>query len=183
MREQLLLDAAIEVLAAGGVRQLTHRAVDAAAQLPLGSTSNRFRSRDALLTGALNRILEREMAVWSALASTKDLDDVGGFASALGRLVEKLTGEHRSLSLARHAVFVEASNRPQLGEEAEKGRAELANWMMPALLTLGSRDPKAHLQYLLALIDGLLTSRLVHPAPDADPAPAIAALLRGLISH
>ncbi|GAB3536254.1 TetR family transcriptional regulator [Arthrobacter tecti] len=182
MREQLLLDAAIEVLAAGGVRQLTHRGVDAAAQLPLGSTSNRFRSRDALLTAALNRILEREMAVWAALSKETE-NDVGGFASALGRLVEKLTGEHRSLTLARHAVFVEASNRPQLGEEAEKGRAELANWMMPALITLGSHDPKTHLQYLLALIDGLLTSRLVHPAPDADPAPAIAALLRGLISR
>src|SRR5262245_42599709 len=50
-RELVLLDAAIEVLAERGTRGLTHRAVDARAGLPLGSTSNRFRTRNALLGG------------------------------------------------------------------------------------------------------------------------------------
>lgn len=180
-REEVLLDAAIEVLAAGGVRQLTHRAVDVAAGLPLGSTSNRFRSRDALLGGVLNRILERETAVWASSAGRSGTIDVGGFSAALGRLIEALTGTHRTLTVARHAVFVEAGNRVWLGEETTRGRSQLADWMVPALITLGSRDPQAHLQYLLALVEGLLVSRLVHPAPSADPAAAIEALLHGLV--
>lgn len=44
-----IADAALAVLAAEGSRGLTHRAVDEAAGLPSGSTSNHFRTRSALL--------------------------------------------------------------------------------------------------------------------------------------
>ncbi|HEY1322382.1 MAG TPA: TetR family transcriptional regulator C-terminal domain-containing protein [Streptosporangiaceae bacterium] len=51
-------DAAIAVLAGQGARGLTHRAVDRAAGLPPGTTSNYARTREALLTLALARIAE-----------------------------------------------------------------------------------------------------------------------------
>ncbi|HEY1323258.1 MAG TPA: hypothetical protein VGF32_23575, partial [Streptosporangiaceae bacterium] len=51
-------DAAIAVLADQGARGLTHRAVDRAAGLPPGTTSNYARTREALLTLALTRIAE-----------------------------------------------------------------------------------------------------------------------------
>jgi AcrR family transcriptional regulator len=51
-------DAAIAVLAGQGARGLTHRAVDRAAGLPPGTTSNYARTREALLTLALTRIAE-----------------------------------------------------------------------------------------------------------------------------
>jgi Tetracyclin repressor-like, C-terminal domain len=51
-------DAAIAVLADHGGRGLTHRAVDQAAGLPPGTTSNYARTREALLTLALTRIAE-----------------------------------------------------------------------------------------------------------------------------
>jgi Tetracyclin repressor-like, C-terminal domain len=51
-------DAAIAVLADHGGRGLTHRAVDQAAGLPSGTTSNYARTREALLTLALTRIGE-----------------------------------------------------------------------------------------------------------------------------
>ena len=55
-------DAAIVVLADQGARGLTHRAVDRAAGLPPGTTSNHARTRAALLTLALARIAELEAA-------------------------------------------------------------------------------------------------------------------------
>ena len=92
-RETRLLDAAIDVLGTRGMRQLTHRAVDAAAGLPVGSTSNRFRTREALLVGVLRRILERETAMWTRLAIDIRIPTVEAVAAAIGRLLEELSDE------------------------------------------------------------------------------------------
>ena len=93
-REQRLLDAAIDVLGTRGMRQLTHRAVDAAAGLPVGSTSNRFRTRESLLVGVLRRILERETAMWTRLAIDIRTPTVEAVASAIGRLLESSPTTH-----------------------------------------------------------------------------------------
>ncbi|UVI37399.1 TetR/AcrR family transcriptional regulator [Brevibacterium spongiae] len=55
-RKDVVTDSAIAVVAEQGVRGLTHRAVDALAELPVGSTSNVYRTRDALITGIMERI-------------------------------------------------------------------------------------------------------------------------------
>lgn len=51
-RRRALLDAAIDVLADHGARGLTYRAVDTAAAVPAGTTSNYFPDRDNLLAQA-----------------------------------------------------------------------------------------------------------------------------------
>ena len=61
-----MADAAIAVLADHGGRGLTHRAVDQAAGLPPGTTSNYARTREALLTLALTRIAELDAAEGAA---------------------------------------------------------------------------------------------------------------------
>jgi DNA-binding transcriptional regulator YbjK len=182
-RERLLLDAAIDVLADGGIRRLTHRAVDARAGLPVGSTSNRFRSRDTLLAGVLHRLLERETAVWTRMSAGMSTDSIDAFAARLGRVVEALGGSERKLTLARHAVFAQAARQPALRTELRAARRQIAAWMGPLLTDLGSRDPGGDLRYLLALLDGLLSSQLVDPTRNFTPAPAIAALLHGLIDQ
>ncbi|HLL33473.1 MAG TPA: TetR/AcrR family transcriptional regulator, partial [Streptomyces sp.] len=48
-RADLVADTALALLAERGMRGLTHRAVDEAAGLPQGSTSNVARTRQALL--------------------------------------------------------------------------------------------------------------------------------------
>ena len=61
------LDAAVELLGVHGLRALTHARVDERAGLPLGSTSNWFRTRRALLGGVVDWIAERERADFDAL--------------------------------------------------------------------------------------------------------------------
>jgi AcrR family transcriptional regulator len=61
-RKRQVGDAAIAVLAEHGARGLTHRAVDQAAGIPPGTTSNYARTRAALLTLALTRIAELDAA-------------------------------------------------------------------------------------------------------------------------
>lgn len=179
-RETLLLDAAIQVLAEGGIRRLTHRAVDAQAGLPLGSTSNRFRTRDALLGGVLQRLLERETALWTRLSLDTSTHSIDEFAGRLGSVVESLGDTERALTVARHAVFAEAMQQPALRTALDTARRQLTEALSPLLIELGSRNP-GDLRRLLALVDGLLLSQLIDPAPDLAPGTAIAALLHGLI--
>ncbi len=162
------------------MRQLTHRAVDARAGLPLGSTSNLFRNRDALLSGALQRILERETHAWNALAA--ELRPLNGdtFAAAVGRIVRELTTRERVLTLARYAAFLEAGLRPELSALIADGQRQIATWAVPVITALGSADPPRDLGIVLSLVDGLIGGQLAVPHRDFDPADAIATLLRGI---
>lgn len=182
-RELLLLDAAISVLAEGGIRRLTHRAVDAQARLPVGSTSNLFRTREALLAGVLKRLLDRETALWPRMPGRMSTRDIDAFAAGVGSVVETLSDTERELTLARHAVFTEAARQPALRAELQAARGQLAERLAPSLAELGSWRPEQDLRQLLALVDGLLTSQLVDPTPDFAPAAALASLLHGLIGE
>jgi AcrR family transcriptional regulator len=163
------------------MRHLTHRAVDAAAGLPVGSTSNRFRTREALLVGVLRRILQRETTASTGLAMEIRTGSIEAVAATVGKGIQELSDAGRVLTQARRAVFVEAGNQPILREEIVRAQQELSAWMAPLLAELGSSDPWGHVPHLLALIEGLLGNQLVTRAPDFDPATAVAALLRGLI--
>ncbi|WP_158847000.1 TetR/AcrR family transcriptional regulator [Saccharothrix deserti] len=179
-RQQQVLDAAIRVLGTGGMRQLTHRAVDTEAGLPQGSTSNHFRTRDALITAVLGRLLERETALWTTLAA--DVATPEAFARAVGELIRHLA-EDRVMTLARHALFVEVAQRPELRADVDKAHREIAGWALPLIADLGATDPPADLALLLAVIDGLLANHLANPGPRFDPAAAVRTVLRGILAR
>ena len=58
-RRDRLADAGLAVLAREGARGVTYRAVERAAGLPAGTTSNYFRNRDDLLAALATGIYER----------------------------------------------------------------------------------------------------------------------------
>ncbi|HEY0694282.1 MAG TPA: TetR family transcriptional regulator, partial [Kribbella sp.] len=71
-RRAAIADAAIRLVATRGLRGLTHRAVDAEAGLPPGSTSYYLRTRDALLTACVNRMLDHDAAAVGQMPPTAD---------------------------------------------------------------------------------------------------------------
>jgi DNA-binding transcriptional regulator YbjK len=181
LRAERILDAAIEVLGARGSRYLTNRAVDVAAGLPLGSTSNRFRTREALLVGVLERLLQREGARWTTVAAELRSPTISSFADAVGQQLTALAVEDRVLSLARRAVFIEAARQPALGEALRRAQDEITTWLAPILAGLGVPDPRRQARSVMALMDGLVSHQLVNPDPGFDPAAALDALVRGLV--
>lgn len=125
-RRAALLDAAIEVLAKEGARGLTFRAVDAEAQVPVGTASNYFSSRDELLTQVGHRYYERlepDAAVLEAmLAGPRDRDRV---TELMRDIVERVT-TFRSGYLALLELRLESTRRPELRELLSKRiRADL----------------------------------------------------------
>ncbi|EST39342.1 hypothetical protein N566_02510 [Streptomycetaceae bacterium MP113-05] len=181
--EALILDAAIEVLAVGGMPSLTHSEVDARAGVAEGSTAERYPTRDDLLGAVLHRILDRETAVWARLTPAPGESTIDGFADRMGRLIHTLAGPERSVTKARHAVFAQLGSVPGLRAELDSSSSRVTEWLGPLLVELGSRRPEADLDRLLVFIDGLLAAQVDAPAAEGPPAPAIAGLLHGLIDR
>ncbi len=90
-RKDVVTDSAIAVVAEQGVRGLTHRAVDAMAELPVGSTSNVYRTRDALITGIMERIGELNARRLERLLDTAGNDETTQLDAAVGLCMELLT--------------------------------------------------------------------------------------------
>ncbi|MFJ4775317.1 TetR/AcrR family transcriptional regulator [Streptomyces sp. NPDC088762] len=168
-RRTVLADAAIEVLADTGMRGLTHRAVDRAAGLPPGTTSAYFRTRAALLTALVRRLVARDQAELQAAAAAiapprSAAELVDGFA-ALAR--ERLTGEGRRRSLARYTCAVESVRDPELREilvPRENAGRDLVRAFLAAHGAGG--DPDARTHTLLACVDGLILDHLLAGAGE-----------------
>ncbi|MFJ9680033.1 TetR/AcrR family transcriptional regulator [Streptomyces sp. NPDC101194] len=108
-RRDRLGDAAIVVLAEAGSRGLTHRAVDAAADVPLGTTKNYFPTREALLRASTERIIE----LYAAIPRPAPVDRAG-LAVLLRTLLEHVEGPGRVRVLALLELQREATRTPWL---------------------------------------------------------------------
>jgi DNA-binding transcriptional regulator YbjK len=108
-RRDRLRDAAIEVLAEAGGRGLTHRAVDAVADVPVGTTKNYFPTRDALLASVAERCVELYRQV-----PTQPPTDRESLAAMLCALLENVAGPGRSRLLAISELRCEAARKPWL---------------------------------------------------------------------
>jgi len=182
-RREELLDAAIAVLGEQGIRRLTHRDIDAAAGLPSGSTSNYFRTRDALIEGVVARFVARERAAWERIAAVTDPSTPAELAAALTLFVRDATDAGRSLTLARLAIFVEAGLRPGLQEWLAESAAETRRWGARWLRAVGSARPESDAQTVLDLLDGVILHQIAFPDPRFDPTARVAALIDLLVER
>ena len=181
-RRRTIADAGITVLAREGSRGLTHRAIDAVAQVPTGTTSNYFRSRDALIEGLVDRIGER-------LAPTpEDLERrsaaVPGaalFADYVRDIVRRLTAD-RDVTLALFELRLEGGRRPEVA--AVLGAWQRAGFEGDVAFNTAAGLPGGRREIALFhyAIDGLLLDRLTTPIdPDTPTDDVIDDLVAGLI--
>ncbi|WP_148575607.1 TetR/AcrR family transcriptional regulator [Nocardioides caldifontis] len=182
-RQAELLDAAIETIGTIGLRGLTHRAVDDAAGLAHGSTSNHFRSRDALLIGVAERFVERERAAFEAIARTEVVVTPEDLGRTIGRFAIASTRENRSLTLARYSLLVEAAMRPTLQQTMREGGADVNAWALQWLRAVRSPHPERDWVVLANFVTGLVLHELAHPTDDFDPTPRITELIDILVEE
>lgn len=180
-RREDLLDAAIAVLGERGIHALTHRAVDAAAGLPAGSTSNHFRTRHALLDAVVEHFSARERANWEDIASRMSATTPHELALALTAFAQEMTGPQRTLSLARYAILVEAGIRPQLRAQLAATGGRVNAWAMNWLRTAGSTDPEHDAPIIMNHWTGVVLHQLAVPDPAFDPSEQITALVTTVI--
>jgi len=113
-RRTALIDAAIEVLAAQGARGLTFRAVDQEAGVPIGTASNYFANRDALLMQAGERVFERLDPNTAAEGDPPDLPRTRESVDLLMHAMVERISAYPSGYLAVLELRLESTRRPEL---------------------------------------------------------------------
>lgn len=181
-RRRVIADAGLTVLARDGSRGLTHRAVDVVAGVPTGTTSNYFRSRDALVAGLVERIGER------LAPSDGDLErrasgspGPGLFADYVRDIVRRLSDD-RDVTIALFELRLESSRRPELA--AVLGAWRRAGFDGDVAFNEGARLPGGRREIALFhyAIDGLLLDRLTTPIdPETATDDIIDDLVAGLL--
>jgi DNA-binding transcriptional regulator YbjK len=170
--------AAIELIGTEGLRALTHVRVDEQAGLPKGSTSNHFRTRQALLAGVVDGLVAREQPAVAAAFSPASADElVDGLCSLLSYISEM----NRTATTARLVLFLEASHNVDLREALSRGHTALSELLVTTLTGLGARDPHAAGFTIAACFEGLLLHRIARH-DDTDPRPAFALVVRAALA-
>lgn len=185
-RERLLLEA-MRLVADGGLQAVTHRAVERAADVPHGSVTYHFGTRDDLVAAMVDRLVddcERAVAeiardVTMALARAPAAPAGVGPRIDADRAADALVAwidDGRERHLARLELELAAARDPRLRERMTA--AALVFWRLcePIVLALGSEDPELDGRAMAAAIDGLLLDRLSHE--PADPRVVRAAVRR-----
>jgi DNA-binding transcriptional regulator YbjK len=181
-RAGLVADAALALLAERGMRGLTHRAVDEAAGLPQGSTSNLARTRQALLELAVRRLAEREARVLALHEMPDPRAGLDVLVDALALATHRALTRNRELTLARYELALEATRRPELRAYFDATGARFREQLGTLVTAMGSADPARHVLSLVAWADGLMFSCVAGSFSAEVPGPGeVRAGLRELI--
>jgi DNA-binding transcriptional regulator YbjK len=151
-RRGRIIDAAIRVVGERGIAGLSHRAVAAEADVPLGSTTYHFTNLDELLVAALRRCNEefaREIAGRSALA-----DPEADLADELARLTEEMLTRDRARAELEYELYLAALRRAAVRPIAEE-------WVDLMTAALARRTDPATARALAAFVDGLALQTLL----------------------
>ncbi len=187
-RAELIADTAITLLAERGMRGLTHRAVDEAAGLPPGSTSNHARTRAALLELAVRRHALREARVLTPAEMPGLAGGTDALADALALALHRSLTGHRELVLARYELALEATRRPELRKIYDEEGQAFRDPLVALMTAAGSDDPQRHALSLLAWCEGLMFSCVAGSFHAEVPERAqlragFAELLRGMLGR
>lgn len=115
-RRTELADAALAVVAAKGLKGLTHRAVDAHAGVAVGTTSNYFRNRAALVSAAVDRVEERDNLLLQHRGRERPTS-VADLAEQLTSALMGLALENADLTRARFAFALDQPGVVAAGHE------------------------------------------------------------------
>ena len=174
-RRLRIADAALAVLGESGSRGLTHRAVDEAADLPPGSTSNHFRTREALLEAAARRHAELDLPPTADVDAIAEPDAVLNWEQVRALLLAHLDrlldparprAAHRPL---RAGAGVDPP-LPRLHEVMDDSRQRFTGLAEVLLRAGGCNDPDTHAPQLIAVLDGVMVDQLQETSPAIDRA-------------
>ena len=180
-RRHRIANAGIALIARGGTHRLTHRAVDAEAGLPNGSTSYYARSRRDLIRLVMEQLSAESQADLTDIEVPEKLT-VRQATDLVGRLAKRLilNGDAQA---ARFALMFEVRDDDELRRELTVDapvRSSFDEKAVKLLRALGATDPEGTAPEFVALVDAVLMYRAVEAAP-IDPVGVVETYLTGLL--
>jgi DNA-binding transcriptional regulator YbjK len=175
-RRTQLADAALAVVSTQGLKGLTHRAVDAKAGVAVGTTSNYFRNRAALVGAAVDRVEELD----SLLLQQGQLELPTSAAGLAEQLAEAVMGLAQGNSDLTRARFILALDQPEV---VAAGHERLVSALAQLLEAMKIPEARARAEAVSDYSDGLalhqLTARKGKDLDTATVARSIRRLLEG----
>lgn len=169
-RRLLLLQTTLRLIADDGIDAVTHRSVADAANVPLGSTTYWFSSRQEMLREALEHFARLEIE-----ALNEHLDSVLGKRLSRRQLVDEFAdllmvqlGDQRWRTVAQYALLQEAARRPKLEAVCREWSEAWGLALSGLFESLGSTDPRLEAHMFLGMLDGLLLGQLAAPDPQFE---------------
>ena len=177
-RRERILRAALAVIGRCGIGAVTHRSVAEEAQVPLGSLTYWFASKDDLLRAALRLFVDDE-AQRLERAGAQLTDDLSPEEIA-ERFAAVLAAGDPAEHVAQFELYLEAARNPALRDVAGECFAAYERVTATALRAAGVTDPEATAALFVSLADGLgLRRQATGEAPELTA--AATALFRGLV--
>lgn len=179
-RRQEIADSGVTLIARGGARALTHRAVDAATSLPPGSTSYYARTRRDLISLVVDRLADytqEDLDGLSLPVTVSRAEAVHLAESFLDHLARR-----EDAQAARFALLFELRGDDELRAILTMDapvREPLIKAAETILRAVGIDNPSRHAPDLVGLIDALLMYRTSRAAP-IDAARVLQAYFQGL---
>jgi DNA-binding transcriptional regulator YbjK len=168
-RESTLLAAAVRLVAASGLRGLTHRGVDREAHLPEGTCSAYMRTRLALLTGLTEFVIAQFAEDINELTSRieKHAGEAGYAIPQTSAMLRSWLAEP-DLLLVRIELTVEGSRQPAVGTILHDQADRLTDVVERAILAAGHEHGRDRARTLIAAIDGILLRALREAPPRRE---------------
>lgn len=155
-RRQRIIAATLEVIAAHGVSNTTHRRIAAAAAVPLGSVTYYFASLEDLLTAAFLQLAEQSSAAFRARLATAT-DRAGARDAIIDIIAESVWAEPRTLLLS-YELYAFAARHPAVS-------AVMQRWMDNSRAALGQFFDPLTARALDALVEGIGIHNSIDTAP------------------
>lgn len=167
-RMHLILESATKVVAAGGMRGLTHRAVDAEAGLSQGSTSGYLRTRLALVSALAEYIAAGLIDSVEALAGEQQAGESD--ATVVEHALDLFAGWLREPEalLAKAELAQEAMRQPEVAQALAPARERIEGIVAQILVRTGVDDVQTSAQAIVAAMEGVLTSALAKPSVERE---------------
>jgi DNA-binding transcriptional regulator YbjK len=181
-RREALLRAAIDLVAEGGIKAVTHRAVATRAGVPLAATTYYFESIQQLTEEALLRHVAERVSQLNELADaasgSRNPEEVAA------RIVESLLARDQSATIAQFEVYLEAARNPALRETVAEAFEAFEALACVLLSALGARRPAEAASAFVAVVNGFALNALARPrSPKAESAALLDTLRALFISH
>jgi DNA-binding transcriptional regulator YbjK len=179
-----LLRATIELLASGGGRAVTHRAVAERAGAAHGSTRYYFANRDELIRAALRKLAEEDVA-----AVAEELERVPHGPAEPERMAKRLAAflaerirRDPERELSRYELFLLAAREPALRPDLDAWGDGYRRLFTTILEQLGSTDPETDAHLILSVGNALLLEQVAMQRRDFEKSvlrPVLMRLLAG----
>jgi AcrR family transcriptional regulator len=170
-RRHVLADAAIEVLGTRGIHQLSHRAVDEAANVPPGTATNYFKSREHLLDAVARRVVELQLEDLAPKPATEMAEavDESALADLIGQALLEAATAHRTRFLAMFELLLEGTRQPALLVALSGLATSTLGAAIAHHRALGLEGSSEQVQALITLYGGVLFSLVTAPPGSLTP--------------